>query len=199
MARAGGMAISFSRRRVTTPRVPSAPTINLVSSSPAEDCLAREPTEPVSITWPSGRTTSRPNTQALVGPYLTARMPWALVEAIPPTVAMRLEPGSGGNSKPCGASAAFNWAWTTPGSQNACMLATSISRTRFMALSARTIPPVRATAPAAWPLAAPRGVTAIWRALAKRITALTSSVLSAITTASGALGASCVRNEASYA
>jgi len=40
--------MSFSRRRVTTPSVPSAPTMSLVNSSPAEDCLAREPTEPVS-------------------------------------------------------------------------------------------------------------------------------------------------------
>ena len=45
-----GSAISFSRRRVTTPSVPSAPTMSLVSSRPADDCLAREPTEPVSMT-----------------------------------------------------------------------------------------------------------------------------------------------------
>ena len=96
MPRAGGMAISFKRRRVNTPSVPSEPTNSLVSSRPAEDCLAREPTDPVSITSPLASTTSRPSTQALVGPYLTARMPWAFVAAMPPTVAMRLEPGSGG-------------------------------------------------------------------------------------------------------
>ena len=49
IARAIGMAMSFKRSLVITPSVPSAPTISLVSSSPADDCFAREPTEPVSM------------------------------------------------------------------------------------------------------------------------------------------------------
>ena len=65
---------------------------------------------------PSASTTSRPSTQLAVEPYLTARMPWALVEAMPPTVHIRLEPGSGGKISRCGASNPLSRAWMMPGS-----------------------------------------------------------------------------------
>jgi len=77
---------------VITPRVPSDPTSNDVRSSPP---TAFTVGGEVRITSPLASTTSSERTASRVTPYLTQRIPPALVATFPPSVDSAAEAGSG--------------------------------------------------------------------------------------------------------
>ena len=79
-----GCGSIFSVASRITPKVPSAPVNMWVKSNPVDLLGAMVP---VSMTDPSAMATVRPRTKSLVVPYLTARMPLALVDIMPPMVA----------------------------------------------------------------------------------------------------------------
>jgi hypothetical protein len=66
---------------VIIPKVPSAPMKSLVKSGPTEDFFARDR---VVMTEPSAVTTVTFNTFSRIVPYLTALVPDAPVDIIPP-------------------------------------------------------------------------------------------------------------------
>ena len=86
-----GLGIIFKVASHTTAKVPSEPMIRSFREKPLEfftTLLPRVRTSPLGSTTFKARTASR------VTPYLTARMPPALVEMLPPMVAL-FSPGSG--------------------------------------------------------------------------------------------------------
>lgn len=78
---------------MTTPSVPSEPTIRPVRSYPATPFAVGVP---VRMTLPSASTISSARTNFFVTPYLTQHRPPAFVATLPPIEEMRHEPGSGG-------------------------------------------------------------------------------------------------------
>ena len=90
---ASGAGRSASVASVTTPSVPSDPTINRVRSYPATPFADRRP---VRTTSPDASTTSSPRTKSAVTPYFTQHSPPALVAMLPPTVDISHDDGSGG-------------------------------------------------------------------------------------------------------
>lgn len=90
-----GMGASFIVTSVTIPKVPSAPTKNVVRLYPAEVFRGRLL---VLITVPSASTTVRLMTQSFIVPYLMALVPEQFVETMPPICAVT--DGSSGANRP---------------------------------------------------------------------------------------------------
>ena len=90
-----GIGFSLSLISVITPKVPSEPINKFVKLYPEEVFFALEP---VVIISPVGKTTVKPIVAVFMVPYLTAIVPEADVEHIPPIVASA--PGSMGKNTP---------------------------------------------------------------------------------------------------
>ena len=86
-----GFGSNFKIAFVIIPNVPSLPIISCFRGYPVESFTTFRPNHSIS---PLGKTTSIALTQSLVTPYLTARIPPALVAIFPPIVAL-FSPGSG--------------------------------------------------------------------------------------------------------
>src|SRR5699024_220862 len=97
---------------VITPKVPSLPTNNCVSSSPATS-FNRGP--PNSTCRPSASTTFIPSTLSDVTPYFTQHNPPALVAILPPIEQNSTDDGSGGYHRPCSAAATLTSELNAPG------------------------------------------------------------------------------------
>ena len=90
-----GIGDNLSWISVITPSVPSEPMNKFVKLYPAEVFFVLLP---VFIISPFGRTTVNPVITVFIVPYLTAIVPEAEVEAIPPIAAFA--PGSIGKNTP---------------------------------------------------------------------------------------------------
>ena len=92
-----GLVVSFSVTSVMIPRVPSEPHIRRASWYPEESLMVLVPQRTIS---PSALTKVSPMTKSLVAPYLTARIPEALLATMPPIWHASADPGDGGKKKP---------------------------------------------------------------------------------------------------
>ena len=98
-----GIGDNLNWTSVIIPKVPSDPINKLVKLYPAEVFLVLAP---VLIISPLGKTTVKPEITVLIVPYLTAIVPEAEVDAIPPSAASA--PGSIGKNTPSSLKYSFN-------------------------------------------------------------------------------------------
>ena len=167
-----GIGFNFNCISVITPKVPSEPINNPVKLYPAEVFLALPP---VLIICPSGKTIVNPKTFVLIVPYLTAIVPEAEVEHMPPIDASA--PGSMGKNTPWSFKLLFNWILVTAAStlQSKSSLFTSNILFKFSRL--REIPSAFPTTCPSKEVPAPKGTIGILCLLHNFIISATSSVL----------------------
>lgn len=80
-----GKACNLSLTDVIIPSVPSDPTNKFVRFIPADDLQARQCLPAVSMMSPFATTISRPSTFSFIVPYLTAFVPEADADDMPPS------------------------------------------------------------------------------------------------------------------
>ena len=160
------------RAAVTTPSVPSLPTSNWASGTPAV-CLGR-PWRSV-ITEPSARTACTPATWARMVPKRTTREPPALVLTAPPTVALARAPQSTAKSSPAARACSCSRSMVTPAPAVTCWAATSTGPSASSRRSDSNTSPARGTLPPTSPVLPPCGTIAAPATAQARTTAATSS------------------------
>ena len=181
MGTASGRGMIFSHASVTTPSVPSLPTMRWTRSNPA---LFLASGSPKFATLPLGRTTRRATTQSFTVPYFTQRSPPEPSATAPPTVQSELLAGSGGKKNPSFARRLLSSSRVTPAWARAYQFTVSTFSTASILRMSRIIAPLATAAPVRL-VPAPLGTMATFLFPASATIFITSPSEPGLTTTAG--------------